>query len=94
MHVTRVRTGNVNHAKVVTSHEFNGHVLPVSGRVGVTQPDDRASLASAENVSWAWFTRGNVGERQKRCGQCNESGECVRQHFLLVSLNSSIIYLK
>lgn len=39
-------SGDVNHVKVVASHELNGHVFPDGIRVPVTIPRDRASLAS------------------------------------------------
>jgi hypothetical protein len=62
-------TGQVNHVKVVSSHELDGHVLPDSVRILVTIPRDRASLASGVAGAWAGFTGCNFCADDRRSSE-------------------------
>jgi len=76
------RTGQVNHGKIVSRHELDGHVLPVVGRNGITIPRRAAGLANDVSHSGAGFAGVHSGadEREQR-GEDQDSRSA--KHFVV-----------
>ena len=83
-------TGDEFHILVASSHEFDSHVFPKSGRAGVSSPGESAHRAFDENVSRGWCNGYSVCTHKERCGKNKKRDESLcGEHFLICFFLSS-----